>query len=367
MSLFSKKEKTPSQTVVQDVLKTKKNERVLIIANPETNIIAQDLFSAFLEVDAKPVLMYQTKKEAMDYADESVVGALKSEPDIVLSISAIKLGKDKAAMEKPYIAEDGQEYHNTFDYLLSGKKCIRAVWTPGLTDDMFARTVNINYKQLADRCAAICKKYEGAKSIHVTSTGGTDITFSIESRKGLSDNGDFSIPGSGGNIPAGEVFISPVVGTSSGKIVFDGSMTFADGDDMLETPITVTVKDGYITDIAGGTEAARLLKGITAAEDRAEALAASSKEDGERAVLYKKNARNIGEFGIGLNPAASITGNMLEDEKAFRTCHFAVGENYDGDAPSFIHFDGLVRNPTVEILYENDKSYLLMKDGDLKL
>lgn len=136
---------------------------------------------------------------------------------------------------------------------------------------------------------------------------------------------------------------------------------------MLETPITVTVKDGYITDIAGGTEAARLLKGITAAEDRAEALAASSKEDGERAVLYKKNARNIGEFGIGLNPAASITGNMLEDEKAFRTCHFAVGENYDGDAPSFIHFDGLVRNPTVEILYENDKSYLLMKDGDLKL
>jgi len=67
--------------------------------------------------------------------------------------------------------------------------------------------------------------------------------------------------------------------------------------------------------------------------------------------IYAKNARNIGELGIGLNPRATISGNMLEDEKAFSTCHFAVGHNYDEDAPALIHLDGLVKNPTITALY----------------
>ena len=44
MALFDKnKSRTPAQVVVQDVVKVKKNERVLIIANPATAEIAQDL------------------------------------------------------------------------------------------------------------------------------------------------------------------------------------------------------------------------------------------------------------------------------------------------------------------------------------
>ena len=77
------------------------------------------------------------------------------------------------------------------------------------------------------------------------------------------DDGDFSKPGTGGNIPAGEVFISPVVGKTEGTIVYDGSMTFSDGDSILETPITCKIENGFVTDIKGGTEARRLLKTIT--------------------------------------------------------------------------------------------------------
>ena len=55
---------------------------------------------------------------------------------------------------------------------------------------------------------------------------------------------------------------------------------------------------------------------------------------------YLKNIYNLGELGIGLNEKAKIVGNMLEDEKVFKTCHIAVGLNYDQDARALIHFDG---------------------------
>lgn len=294
------KEKTPAQTIVEDVCAIKKGESVLIIANPETSAIAQDLYTASLDAGASPSLMFQPKKSSLDMAEKAVIGAIKSEPDVIFSISANKLGKDEEALANPYTDAVGQKYSNIFDYLLSGKKSVRAVWTPGLTQDMYERTVNIDYRLLSERCKKICALFENAKSVKVTSPAGTDFTVCVEGRKALVDDGDFTKPGTGGNVPSGEVFISPVVGKSSGVIVFDGSMTFSDGDAMLETPIRATVKDGFVTDIQGGEEAKRLLKDITAAEKQ------SATDE------YRRNARNIGELGIGLNPAANITGNMRQ-------------------------------------------------------
>ena len=373
MSLLSSKPKTPAQTVIQDVCRIKKGETVLIIANPETNLISQDLYLAAKEVEANPTLMFQPKKTIMDMAEKAVIGAIKSEPDVIFSISANKLGKDADAIANPYVMENGESYDNTFDYLLSGKKCMRAVWTPGLTQDMFNRTVQIDYELLRKRCESICALYEDALSVHVTSPGGTDVIVPVNDREALVDDGDFSKPGSGGNIPSGEVFISPQlagVGESKGidgTIVFDGSMTFSGGDAMLKTPIKVKVENGYVTDISGGEEAKRLLKDITAAEKEAIQMELSGRLENGQGEVYSRNARNIGELGIGLNPAANITGNMLEDEKAFRTCHFAIGQNYDGDAPALIHFDGIVREPTITISYRDGHSYTLMENGNLKL
>ena len=89
---------------------------------------------------------------------------------------------------------------------------MRAVWTPGLTEDMFNRTVNIDYALLEKRCTLLGKKFEKAVSAHITAPGGTDLIVPLAGRKAFFDNGDFSKPGTGGNIPAGEVFLSPVVG-----------------------------------------------------------------------------------------------------------------------------------------------------------
>ena len=383
MALLSKnKSRTPAQVVVQDVVKVKKNERVLIIANPATAEIAQDLYSASCETGAVTTLMYQPDKTSFDNANPEVLAAIASEPEVCFSISNIKLGKDPGATAKPYKTEDGQEYTHIFDYLMDGKKSMRGAWTPGITPDMMNRTAAIDYKELQARCAGLTEIFKGAVSVRVTAPGGTDLLVPINGRALMADDGDFSKPGTGGNIPAGGVLISPVVGGSQledsdgkvleqqgggfeGTIVYDGSMTFSDGDSILETPITCKVEKGFVTDISGGAEARRLLKTIMEAELRPFVLEKEGKLPQGQAGVYKKNARNIGELGIGLNPAANITGNMLEDEKAFHTCHFAIGENYDNDAPSLIHLDGVVREPTIVLTYGDGTTRTILENGVL--
>jgi leucyl aminopeptidase (aminopeptidase T) len=57
---------------------------------------------------------------------------------------------------------------------------------------------------------------------------------------------------------------------------------------------------------------------------------------------------------------------MLEDEKAFHTCHFAIGSNYDNDADALIHLDCLVRNPTITVHYPNGSTVVIERDGLLQ-
>ena len=385
MNLMKKdKNRTPAQVVVQDVIKLKKGERVLIIANPATSEIAQDLYSASCEAGGQTTLMFQPDKTSFDNANPEVLAAFKTKPDVYFSISNIKLGKDPEATANPYTTEDGQKFTHIADYLMDGLKVMRGAWTPGITVDMMNRTAAIDYKELQSRCARLAELFKSAVSVHVTAPAGTDLIIPINGRALMFDDGDFSRPGTGGNIPAGEVFISPVVGGSQlkaadgtvleqqsdgceGVIVYDGSMTFSDGDSILETPITCKVEKGYVTDITGGAEARRLLKTVVEAELRPFVLEKEGKLPQGEAAVYKKNARNIGELGIGLNPAATITGNMLEDEKAFHTCHFAIGENYDNDAPSLIHLDGVVREPTITLTYADGTSRTILQNGALQI
>ncbi len=371
-SLLKKEQKTPSQTVLQEVCNLKKDERILIIANPDTAEISQDIYTTATQMGARATLIFQPNKTSFDNANPEVLAAIKTNPDVCFSVSAIKLGKDPEASQNPYTTEDGQKFSHIFDYLLDGKKTMRAVWTPGITTDMMNRTACIDYKELSDRCKKLTDIFVGAVKILVTAPGGTNLTIPVENRALLSDDGNFTKPGTGGNIPAGEVFISPVVGNGTdtgcqGMIVYDGSMTFNDGDSILETPISCKVENGYVTEISGGSEAKRLLNTITQAESKAIAMEKEGKLPSGMGQIYKKNARNIGELGIGLNPAAKITGNMLEDEKAFHTCHFAIGENYDNDAPSLIHLDGVVREPTITLFFNDGSSKTILNNGKLTL
>ncbi|MFB6077339.1 MAG: hypothetical protein ABEK12_04380, partial [Candidatus Nanohaloarchaea archaeon] len=65
-------------------------------------------------------------------------------------------------------------------------------------------------------------------------------------------------------------------------------------------------------------------------------------------------ARNVAEFGVGTNPAATLIGNILQDEKVLGTVHVAFGDNTsmvpgsdDHRVDAEVHWDVVCEEPTV--------------------
>jgi len=355
-----------ARIAIEVSLKVRKGEQVLIISNPRPDAaaIAEALYDASLDAGGRPILLYQPVKTQLEFAEPAVIAAFNAKPEVVISLSDEKLGKDPKGIASPYI-HNGVPYDHIFHLQQYGEKSCRAFWSPSATVESFVRTVPIDYAELQRRCAAIKRILDKAVEAHVTAPGGTDITVGLRGREAKSDDGNFAAPGAGGNLPAGETFVSPENGTTQGRICFDGSISVNEGELLIDTPIECIVKDGFVQEIRGEEEAAQLLQTIEAAEQNARAFERDGKLPSGSGELYARNARNIGELGIGLNPAARITGKMLEDEKAFRTCHFAIGQNYDEDAPSLIHLDGLVKNPTITAIFADGTRHLIEKDGEL--
>ncbi|MDR2481834.1 MAG: aminopeptidase [Spirochaetaceae bacterium] len=362
----AEKLKTAAEIAIRDVLKIHSGEHVLIITNPECVVaqISAALYDAALAAGGNPVVLFQPPKSQIDFAEKSVIAAFSAKPAAVISISAGKLGKDEHGIAAPYSC-NGKTYDHIFHAHLYGEKSCRSFWSPSITLDSFIRTVPIDYRLLQNRCKIISEILDEAESVQITAAGGTNIEIGLRGRRAMRDDGDFSAPGSGGNLPAGEVFISPENGTARGIIVFDGSISLENKDIIINKPIFCRILDGFITEIDGGDEASALKDTIEFAERNAFEFECLAKLPCGNGGIYAKNAKNIGELGIGLNPEALITGNMLEDEKSFHTCHFAIGENYDGDAPALIHLDGLVRNPTIIARLPNGEERLIEEKGAL--
>lgn len=357
-----------ARVAVAAALRIQPGEKVLIVANPSRDSveISRALFDAALASGGRPSLLVQPVKAQLDYAEEALISAFESHPDVVMSISAEKMGKDRSGLETPYEWAD-ISYDHVFHYQLYGAKTLRAFWSPRITRDSFLRTVPVDYAELRGRCRRIKEVLDKAERIQVTNPKGTDITLGARGRSAFSDDGDFSLPGRGGNLPAGEVFLSPELGTADGVVVFDGSISCVSGDLVLDRPVRAVVKGGFVTEVEGDSEAAEVRRSLEDGAASARRMAEEGRISREKGEQYARNARNLGELGIGLNPNARITGNMLEDEKVLRTCHFAIGSNYDEDAPALVHFDGLVTEPTITAFLPGGRRVVIERDGELLL
>ena len=355
-----------ARIAIEVSLKIQKGEQVLIISNPRPDAaaVAEALYDAAIDAGGRPVLVFQPVKNQLDFAEPAVLAAFGAKPQAVISLSDEKLGKDPVGIASPY-EYNGTKYDHIFHLQQYGEKSCRAFWSPSVTAESFIRTVPVDYAEMKRRCAAIGQILDEAAEVRVTAPGGTDIVLGLRGRQAKADDGDFSTPGSGGNLPAGETFISPENGTARGRICFDGSISTNDGEIVIDTPIQCVVENGFVREITGGEEAACLLRTIEEAERNARDFEREGKLPPGSGEVYARNARNIGELGIGLNPAARITGKMLEDEKAFSTCHFAIGMNYDEDAPALIHLDGLVKKPTITAFLADGTQQPIMKDGEI--
>ena len=175
---------------------------------------------------------------------------------------------------------------------------------PGITEDMMMRSVDVDYTKMKSTANSLLKVLENADKIHITTEEGTDLILGVKGRPFI---GDVGVKQSlECNLPCGEVFCGPLETEADGVVVFNASI----GDiGLLKIPLKVYLEKGRITKFE--SEDKELVKRISDLQN------------------VDEDSMVIGELGIGVNPGAVITGNMLEDEKTLGTAHLAFGNNED--------------------------------------
>ncbi|MCD6558168.1 MAG: hypothetical protein J7K31_04025 [Candidatus Aenigmarchaeota archaeon] len=145
---------------------------------------------------------------------------------------------------------------------------------------------------------------------------GTRISCSISNRRAWFNSGKFDKPGTGGNLPAGDVMIFPVEDSVNGKAVIDISVKIGPETVGIKK-IVMKIENGVIKDISGDSDIVEKMQ-----EDLDHFAMIN-----ERSGMKPDAIRTIAEFGIGLVPGRTI-GINITDEKLLGVAHVANGNNF---------------------------------------
>jgi leucyl aminopeptidase (aminopeptidase T) len=284
------------------------DEAFLVVYNVELEPIAEAIAAAArARSDRVAALVFATLSRHGEEPPAEVAAAL-AEAAAAALLTTFSLSHTRARLE-------------------ATRRGVRVASMPDMTRDMFERTLPVDYARLESVGRALAAALGGAERCHISSPGGSDVELMLGGRDGRSDDGDLRAAGAFGNLPAGEAYIAPREHEGGGTIVFDGSIA---SFGLLAEPLRITLEDGRLVSAAGGAAA----EWLTATLDAGGA-----------------NGRFVAELGIGTNPAARLTGKILEDEKVEGTVHLAFGTNtgIGGENEASVHVDGLIRDPTVAL------------------
>ncbi len=303
-----------SKNVLEKCLALKENELFLVVTDDVKKDLAESVYEAGKLLGAEAMLMVMKERKKSGEEPPASVTAAMIEADVVVCLTEHSLTHTQA---RKRAAASGT----------------RLATMPGITVDMFLEgAISADYTKVKLLTESMTDVLTEGKTVRIEKDGYT-LTFSIEGRDGIPSTGMYLLAGESGNLPSGEAYIAPVEGNANGQILIDGSIA---GIGRLESPVLLTIENGRIVR-AEGEAGAKLLD-----------------------ILGEADGRLLGEFGIGTNDKARITGVVLEDEKVYGTIHVAFGSNntFGGTISAGVHIDGVVTKPNV---YINDEC--LMENG----
>lgn len=282
-------------------------ESVLVIYNDEQREIAEALTAA-AKPRARAVIMLQFPALSRHGEEPPAeIAEAMARADVVFAPTSRSLSHTQARTQA---TEQGA----------------RIATMPTITKEMFVRTIPVDYAELKRKGESLAARLTSASTSTITTAAGTEIVLSLEGRMGRSDDGNLQMRGMFGNLPAGEAYIAPHETVADDTIVFDGSLA---GYGRLNSPTRVTVRGGRAVDADG--EAGEWLLRIL--------------------EVGGEHGRSLAELGIGTNPSAILSGDVLEDEKVIGTIHLAFGTSVGlgGVNLAGVHIDGIMLKPTLEL------------------
>lgn len=305
-----------SKRILTQCMALQAKETFLVVADDVKRDLGEALWEAGRQLGAEAVLMVMPVREKSGQEPPKAVAEAMKSSAVVVCVTEHSLTHTQARK----------------DAVANGA---RLATMPSITADMFLEgAITADYVQVRSLTEKVTELLSAASYVRIEKEG-RSLTFSIAGRKGVPSTGMYIHPGESGNLPSGEAYIAPVEGTAEGQIVVDGSIA---GIGKIDTPLWLTVQNGRIVKAEG--------------------------EAGERLLhmLGEQDGRMLGEFGIGTNDKARITGVVLEDEKVYGTIHVAFGSNntFGGTIAAGVHIDLVVKEPDV---YLDDR--LIMKRGEM--
>lgn len=295
--------------VVHEYLGVAAGERFAIVVDERTDSeIPAELFREARTVGAEPIVVTIAVRAMSGAEPPAPAAAAMAAADVVICAASTSLYHTaaKASAQRAGVRGDFNAPWQA------------DAWRNGaMTADFVAIRVR------AERLADLMRPTE---TIRVTSPAGTDLTARIAGREPKAWlTGICRLPGEVSALPGGEVSLPPVEGTANGVVVWE---RVASDLRVLDRPVAITIREGRAVEIQGGASAARL----------------------REIVARVRDADNVAEIGIGLNPEARIADEITEAKKALGTVHVALGDSaneYGGLVECDVHLDGLVLDPTV--------------------
>lgn len=321
---------TAASRALNELFKINSNDKVLILSDIHCNSITDAFKTACDEFNCR-VMTYEIEEQNRPLLEppEKLVKML-SGMTVVLNI--IKAYSEEIPFRIKWI------------FKVEENKLIKMGHMPGITEAMMLGSVNVDYHKMRSVADSLLEALKNAGKIHITTEEGTNLILGVKDRQFVGDVGVKQ--GEMCNLPCGEIYCAPIETEADGVVIFNASI----GDiGLLKDSLKVYLTKGRITKFE--SENKELEKRITDLQS------------------VDEDSKMIGELGIGVNPGAVITGNMLEDEKALGTAHLAFGNNADfpggGNNNSKIHRDYLFYRPTIDVVYNNRSSRKIMDKGIL--
>ena len=294
-----------ARRIVETCLAVKSGEKVLVVADAKTGAIGLAVFDAAVAAGAEAVLAFVPPPTKPGEEPPTPLARMMSDCDVVVLAAS-------------------QSMTHTAARRMANRAGARIASLPGVTEDMMVDgALTADYVEIQKATRRLERRLRGAKVVHLTTPAGTDITFDVTRRDWITDDtGVCRRKGETTTLPAGEIFVAPVEGSADGRLVVDATFHAP-----LLDPVSVVVKEGHASKVSGAPAAIHEMnKG-------------------------GKEGRNFGKFGLGLNPRARITGNVLEDEKALGAVHIVFGDNaaYGGTVRCGVRVDAILTSGTVEV------------------
>lgn len=325
-----------AERAVTDLTSVREGETVLVVADEaameEYPEVPEAITGLARQAGAEATLVVMA--DSREYVGKSLPETVEA----AMELADVVIGCTRTTTASAY-------YHETPTRLVNeGRIRVLALvnrsWE-GLTGP---HVLEVDYDELAERGDRIVELLEDGSRLYVSSELGSDLTAGIEGAIAkrspfAHEAGTIAVPG------MGEADVGPIVGTTEGRAVFDG-VVWLEGNPQPSPPLEMEIRNGEVVSVKGDE---RIVDEIESLFDE------------------KENARNVAEFGIGINPYADLAEINVR-KKRLGTIHMGVGKglNYGQDVDSPVHIDFVMECPTLRIdetTVLDDGEYVLEDDG----